>query len=105
MRKYHFMWPNITDQQFVECLNEMSRYLLHSTEEIPTQLDQDEIMEILDQAKFSEWHAAFFFACVSIVENCEDALTSSVGVGKTKKLLPKCGVISVAIIATLWPST
>jgi hypothetical protein len=42
---------NTSAQQFVERLNDLSRYLLYFSEETPKQLDQDEIIEILDQAK------------------------------------------------------
>jgi hypothetical protein len=42
---------NISVQQFVERLNDLNRYLLYFPEENPKQLDQDEIIEILDQAK------------------------------------------------------
>jgi hypothetical protein len=38
-------------QQFIVRLNDLNRYLLHFPEENPKQLDQDEIIEILDQAK------------------------------------------------------
>jgi hypothetical protein len=42
---------NTNVQQFVERLNDLNRYLLYFLEENPKQLDQDEIIEILDQAK------------------------------------------------------
>jgi hypothetical protein len=38
-------------QQFVERLNGLNQNLLYFPEENPKQLDQDEIIEILDQAK------------------------------------------------------
>jgi hypothetical protein len=38
-------------QQFVERMNDLNRYLLYFPEEKPKQLDQDEIVENLDQAK------------------------------------------------------
>jgi hypothetical protein len=41
-------------QQFVERLNKLNRYLSYFPEENPKQLDQDEIIEILDQAKAME---------------------------------------------------
>ena len=53
-------------QNFVERLNELNRYLLFFPEENPKQLDQDEIIEILDQAKLSEWHAAMVAANIDI---------------------------------------
>jgi hypothetical protein len=42
-------------------LYKLNRYLLYFPEENPNQLDQDEIIEILDQAKTRdpEWHEAF----------------------------------------------
>jgi hypothetical protein len=49
-------------QNFVERLNELFKYLLYFPEEKPKQLDQDEIIEILDQAKAPEWHASMVAA-------------------------------------------
>jgi hypothetical protein len=51
MRRCLFMGPNTTVQQFVERLNELNHYLLFFPEECPMPLTQDEIIEILDQAK------------------------------------------------------
>jgi hypothetical protein len=47
---------NNSVQQFVEQhqLNDLNCYLLYFPEENPKQLDQDEIIEILDQAKAPE---------------------------------------------------
>jgi hypothetical protein len=45
------MGLNTSVQQFVEWLNDLNRHLLHFPEENPKQLDQDEIIESLDQAK------------------------------------------------------
>jgi hypothetical protein len=42
---------NTSVQQLVERLNDLNCYLLHFPEENSKQLDQDEIIEILDQAK------------------------------------------------------
>jgi hypothetical protein len=42
---------NTSVQKFVERLNDLNRYLLHFPVENPKQLDQDEIIEILVQAK------------------------------------------------------
>jgi hypothetical protein len=39
-------------------LNDLNSCLSYFPEEIPKQLDKDEIIEILDQAKDSEWHEA-----------------------------------------------
>ena len=55
-------------QQFVERLNDLNCYLLFSPEESPKQLDQDEIIEILDQAKAPEWHEAMVAASIDIFE-------------------------------------
>jgi hypothetical protein len=38
-------------QQVVERLNDLNRYLLYFPEQFTNQLDQDEIIEMLDQAK------------------------------------------------------
>jgi hypothetical protein len=58
------MGINKSVQQFVERLNDLNRYLLYLPEENPEQLDQDEIIEILDQAKAvdPEWHEAMMNA-------------------------------------------
>jgi hypothetical protein len=64
------MGLNTSVQQFVERLNDLNRYLLYFPEENPKQSDQDEIMEILDQAKISnpEWHEAMVNANIDIFE-------------------------------------
>jgi hypothetical protein len=59
------MGLNTSLQQFVESLNDLNRYLLYFLGENPKQLDQDEIIEMLDQAKAAvdpEWHQAMFNA-------------------------------------------
>jgi hypothetical protein len=57
-------------QQFVERLNDLNRYILYFPEENTKQLDQDEIIEILDQAKARdpEWHEAMVNANIDIFE-------------------------------------
>jgi prephenate dehydrogenase len=61
---------NTSVQQFVGILNDHNRYLLYFPEENPKQLDQDEIIEILDQAKAMdpEWHDAMVAATIDIFE-------------------------------------
>jgi hypothetical protein len=61
MQKYFmgrglYMGLNTSVQQFVvrQQLNDLNSYLLYFPEENPKQLDQDEIIEILDQAKAPE---------------------------------------------------
>jgi hypothetical protein len=51
-------------------LNDLNRYLLYFPEENPKQLDQDEIIEILDQAKAwdPEWHEGMVNANIDIFE-------------------------------------
>jgi hypothetical protein len=49
-------------------LNELNRYLLYFPEENPKQLDQDEIIEILDQAKTPEWNEAMINTKIDIFE-------------------------------------
>jgi hypothetical protein len=51
MRRCLCMGLNTFVQQFVERLNDLNRYLLYFPEGKNKQLDQDEIIEILDQAK------------------------------------------------------
>jgi hypothetical protein len=64
------MGLNTSVQQFVESLNDLNRYLLYFPEENPNQLDQDEIIEILDQAKdkVPECHEAMVNANIDIFE-------------------------------------
>jgi hypothetical protein len=63
-----YMGLNTSLQQFVERLNDLNQYPLYSPEENPKQLDQDEIIEILDQAKAPEWHEAMVNADIDIFE-------------------------------------
>jgi hypothetical protein len=65
-----YMGLNTSMQKFVERLNDLNRYLLYFPEEYPKQLDQDEIIEILDQAKAMdpEWHEAMVNANIDIFE-------------------------------------
>jgi hypothetical protein len=65
-----YMALSTSVQQFVESLNDLNRYLLYFPEENPKQLDQDEIIEILDQAKAwdPEWHEAMVNAKIDILE-------------------------------------
>jgi hypothetical protein len=53
MRRGLYTGLNTSIQQFVESqsLNDLNRYLLYFPEENLKQLDQDDIIEILDQAK------------------------------------------------------
>jgi hypothetical protein len=77
VQKYYMRQPrglciglNTSVQQLVERLNDINRYLLYFPEENPKQLDQDEIIEILDQAKASNpgWHEAMVNANIDIFE-------------------------------------
>jgi hypothetical protein len=65
-----YMGLNTSVQQFVERLNDLNRYLLYFPVENPKQLDQDEIIEILDQAKTlrPEWHEAIVNANIDTFE-------------------------------------
>jgi hypothetical protein len=65
-----YMGINTSIQQFVERLNGINRYLLSIPEENSKQLDQDEIIEILDQANagYPEWHEAIVNANIDIFE-------------------------------------
>jgi hypothetical protein len=62
------MGLNTSVERFVERLNDLNRYLLYIPEENPKQLHQDEIIEILDQAKAwdPEWHEAMVNANIEI---------------------------------------
>ena len=68
MRWGLFLGPSTSVQQFVERLNDLNRYLLYFPKEFPKQHDQDEIIEILDQAKAPEWHKAMVAANIDIFE-------------------------------------
>jgi hypothetical protein len=63
-----YMGLNASIQQFLERFYDLKRYLLYFPEENPKQLDQDEIIEILDQAKAPEWHEAMVNANINIFE-------------------------------------
>jgi hypothetical protein len=65
-----YMGLNTSVQQFVERLNYLNFYLLHFPESKPKQLDQDEIIELLDQAKARnpEWHEKMMNANIDIFE-------------------------------------
>jgi hypothetical protein len=65
-----YMGLNTSVQQFVERLNDLNRYLLYFPEGNPKQLDQDEIIEILDQAKAGdpEWYEVMVNANIDIFE-------------------------------------
>jgi hypothetical protein len=52
------MGLNKSVQQFIERFNGLNCYLLYFPEENPKQLDQDEIIEILDQAKAPKCYEA-----------------------------------------------
>jgi hypothetical protein len=85
MLKYYMRQPrgvymglNTFVQQFVERLNDLNRCLLYFPEENPKQLDQDEIIEILDQAKTVdlEWHEAMVNANIDILKmTCEESVS------------------------------
>jgi hypothetical protein len=70
MRWGLYMVLNASIQQFVERLNDLNHYLLYFPEENPKQIDQDEIIEILDQAtaRYPEWHEAMVNANIDIFE-------------------------------------
>jgi hypothetical protein len=58
MRQGLYMGINTSIKLFVERqrLNDLNCNLLYFPEENPKQLDQDEMIEILDQAKAPKWH-------------------------------------------------
>jgi hypothetical protein len=83
MQKYYMRQPwglnmglNTSVQQFVERLNDLNHYLLYFPEENPKKLDQDEIIDILDQAKASEWHESMVNAKIDIFEMSYDKSVS-----------------------------
>jgi hypothetical protein len=49
-------------------LKDLNHYLLYFPEENPKQLDQDEVIEILDQAKAPEWHEVMDYANIDILK-------------------------------------
>jgi hypothetical protein len=61
---------NTSVQQSVERLNDLNCYMLYFPEENPKQLDQDDIIETLDQAKarYLEWNEALANANIDIFE-------------------------------------
>jgi hypothetical protein len=64
------MGLNTSVQQFLERLNDLNSFLLYFPEENLKQLDQDEIIEILDQAKARapEWHEEMVNSIIDIFE-------------------------------------
>jgi hypothetical protein len=68
MRRGLYMGLNTSVQQFVERLNDLNCYLLYFPEKSLKQSDQDEIIEILDQAKAPEWHEVMVNANIDIFE-------------------------------------
>jgi hypothetical protein len=72
MRRGLYMALNTSVQKFVErqSLNDLKRYLLYFHEDNPKKSDQDEIIEILDQAKawYPEWYEAMDNANTDIFE-------------------------------------
>jgi hypothetical protein len=70
------MWPNVSVQQFLESLNEINIYLLLFLEEFSMQLNKDEMIEIIYQAKSLEWHAAMILENIDILEkNYEETIS------------------------------
>jgi hypothetical protein len=67
-----YMGLNTSIQRFVERLqlNDLNRYLMYFPEENPKQLDKDEIIDILDQAKARnpELHDAIVNESIEIFE-------------------------------------
>jgi hypothetical protein len=77
IQKYYMRQPsglymvlNTFVKKIVERLNDLNRYLLYFPEENPMQLDQDEIIKNIDQAKARdpEWHEAMVNANIDIFE-------------------------------------
>jgi hypothetical protein len=68
MRRGLYMGLNKSVQQFVKRLNDLNCYLLYFPEENPKQLDQDEIIEFLDQAKAPECHESMVNTNLDIFE-------------------------------------
>jgi hypothetical protein len=69
------MGLNTSVHQLVERFDNLNRYLLYFAEEHPKQLDQDQIIEILDQAKASdpkalnpEWHEVMVNVNIDVFE-------------------------------------
>jgi hypothetical protein len=85
-------------QQFVERLNDLNRYLLYFPEENPKQLDQDEIIEILVQAKDRnpECHEAMVNANIDTFEmSYEESVSYFKLLENLGKIKPKLGILNV----------
>ena len=67
LKLLQFMGPTTSVQQLEVRLNDLNRYLLFP-EESPKKLDQDETINILDQAKAAEWHESMVAANIDIFE-------------------------------------
>jgi hypothetical protein len=87
------MGLNTSVQQFVERLNDLNRYLLYFPEENPKQLDQNEIIEILDQAKAPEWHEAMVNTNIDILEmSYEESVSYFKRLENLEKIRPANGL-------------
>jgi hypothetical protein len=83
------MGLNMSVQQIVERLqlNDLNHYHLYFPEENPKQLDQDEIIEILDQAKAPDWHEAMVNARIDVFEMCyEESVSYFKRLGNLEKI-------------------
>jgi hypothetical protein len=82
-----YMGLNMSFQQFIERLNDLNCYLLYFPEENPKQLDQDEIIEILDQAKAPEWHETLVNANIDTFEmSYEESVSYFKGLENLEKI-------------------
>jgi hypothetical protein len=74
------MGLNTSIETFIErqTLNGLNHYILYFCEEFPNQLDQDEIIEVLDQAKANdpEWHGAMVTANIDSYQIFHDKAVS-----------------------------
>jgi hypothetical protein len=99
MRRCLFIGPMTSDQQFVERLNDLNRYLLYFPDKHPSQLKQDEIIEILDQAKAPEWHEAMVSDNIDIFEmNYEEAIAYFICLENLEKICCTNGPASAVAV-------
>jgi hypothetical protein len=85
-----YMGLNTFVQQFVTMLNDLNCYLLYFPEENPEQLDQDEMIEILDQAK--AWDPELYSRKrLSLKPNLEPERSLCICLSFSKKLMHSKG--------------
>jgi hypothetical protein len=95
---------NISVHHFSGILSDLNNYLLYFPEAHPKKLDQDEIIEILDQANtgFPEWHEVIANANIDILEiSCEESVSYLKRLKNLEKIRLTIDLVNFLIINAL----